>query len=189
MWLVMFVCSTLMTVSMHNLHSSFCRFKHGTTGDFEVLGENEDKPIVKPKLGPAADVVGNCVACKAEWNKFKGKKRCRICGVPLLLCPACLDKKAERYAKCFLCQEDEKNNRKPFDKKAHMMSISGGECGDEVVEIEEWRKPLQGGINGSKKPKVNKCGVCEEVFKSRNALFKHITESGHATRKAKKQKL
>ena len=117
-----------------------------------------------------------------------------MCGVPLLLCPDCLKKNAEKYAKCILCQEDEKNHKKPFDKRAHMMSISGGEYGDEngINGEEEWRKPLQGGINGTstaKKNKINKCGICEEIFKSRNALFKHITESEHASRKAKKQKL
>ena len=38
------------------------------------------------------------------------------------------------------------------------------------------------------KPKIkgNSCGVCEEIFKSRNELFRHLTDSGHHNRKSKK---
>lgn len=139
-------------------------------------------------VAPVAEiprVIGKCAGCSIPWSKYRGKRRCPTCGVPLLLCTNCLKTDADKHgAKCHLCQEDEKEKRKPFNKKLHYAEIMGG---DE-----------EGGLNNKnsgapgKRPKpaaaTHTCGVCEEAFKSRNALFKHIKESGHATRKAKKMK-
>ena len=33
----------------------------------------------------------------------------------------------------------------------------------------------------------NTCAACGEAFRSRNGLFKHLQDSGHAERKARKK--
>lgn len=167
-----------------------CRFAHGA----EIKDEND---VEEPGQGPdstsgvRADdvaitdpVISRCTACSAPWDKFRGKRRCPICGVPLLLCPDCL-KHGAPDAKCFLCQEDEKEGRR-FDKRSHF----NGLIADDLEKLANSGKV--NGVNLLSKKRIrgiHTCGVCEEVFTSRNALFRHIKESGHANRKSKKRKI
>jgi predicted sulfurtransferase len=100
-----------------------------------------------------SDIMGECCFCKKPWNKYRGKKRCPPCGVPLLLCDTCQANQVE--AVCNLCQ---KQGVKPKSKIIHT----------------------------SKKKAIPECGVCKQTFPSRNAMFKHIKETGHANRHCKK---
>ncbi|CAK4083470.1 unnamed protein product [Aphanomyces euteiches] len=124
-----------------------------------------------------AEIVGKCVACKKPWDKYRGKRRCPVpCGVPLLLCPDCLAKDVP--AKCLLCQEDDaKGVEERFNKRKHYNELALKD-----------KAPQNKQAIPVKKVAVHECGVCSESFTSRNALFKHVRATGHANRKAKKQK-
>ncbi len=135
------------------------------------------------------EVVGKCCGCSIPWSKYRGKKRCPVCGVPLLLCTDCIKNDADKKgAVCALCQADKELGRQPFNKKKHYADVlrSLGEGGNDGDEAED---PVLGkrSREGSKVPLGHVCGVCSEAFKSRNLLFRHIKETGHANRKSKKK--
>ncbi|ETV69507.1 hypothetical protein H257_14872 [Aphanomyces astaci] len=148
------------------------RFAHGATED----DDKKDADIVE---APTSDeIVGKCVACSKPWDKYRGRKRCPVpCGVPLLLCNECLA--SDVAAKCFLCQEDAHNGTKDrFNKRQHYNQLA----------LKHDNVPRDDVPRG-KKVAVHACGVCKETFTSRNGLFKHVRATGHADRKAKKQKV
>ncbi|RHY27406.1 hypothetical protein DYB32_007698 [Aphanomyces invadans] len=140
------------------------RFAHGAVEDEKKEAEAE------------GEIVGKCVACRKPWDKYRGRKRCPVpCGVPLLLCNECLA--ADVSAKCFLCQEDDEIGKKErFNKRQHYNELALKAKAAEVP------------VPTCKKVAVHACGVCNESFTSRNGLFKHVRATGHANRKAKKQK-
>lgn len=123
---------------------------------------------------------------------YRGKKRCHACGVPLLICPQCLESGIDKTAQCTLCQEDTKLGKKKFDKAQHKREVQ-----QSLTQTPMWRQKAGEANTGTgagerpipKKPTADKksCGVCKEVFKSRNALFKHINETGHHNRHSKKK--
>ena len=57
-------------------------------------------------------VLGNCVACHKPWEKYRGKRRCPTCGVPLLICKSCdaKVKKNDKSIRCDLCITEGKSN-------------------------------------------------------------------------------
>jgi hypothetical protein len=131
-------------------------------------------------------VMGKCHGCNVPWEKYRGRKRCPVCGVPLLLCPACLEN-PPATAKCTLCKEDEQTGKRAFTKANHRREVAeagpilgggGGKGGGAGAA----------GNRGKKVRAEHLCGMCQASFKSRNALFKHLNETGHKNRKAKKQK-
>lgn len=98
-----------------------------------------------------------------------------------------------KTAECTLCQEDVRLGRKRFDKAQHKRDVQKS-----LSEVPLWRQKAgetasatagAKGAGRSQKPTADQkcCGVCKEVFKSRNALFKHINESGHHNRHSKKK--
>lgn len=106
--------------------------------------------------------------------------------MPLLLCPQCLNKDTKNV-KCALCKEDEKEGHEPFNKRKHyndLLLANMGEDGEGVAGISNELKAV---VSKKRLRGIHSCGVCEETFTSRNALFRHINESGHANRKAKKK--
>jgi hypothetical protein len=141
----------------------------------------ETKVDVANETAPSATataILGRCCGCSAPWDKYRGKKRCPVCGVPLLLCPQCLSRVDQQQFKCSLCKEDEALGRKPFNKKAHYRQVA-----EEIITVDPTaQRPIV------KKKSKCLCGVCSVEFPSRNALFKHLTESGHHNRRAKKKR-
>ena len=130
---------------------------------------------------------GRCHGCNNPWDKYRGKKRCHACGVPLLICPQCIENNVDKTALCTLCQEDEKLGREKFDKSKHKREVQ-----QNLSQTPIWRQKNGGDThkdttNGATFNKKS-CGVCKEVFKSRNALFRHIKETGHHNRHSKKKK-
>jgi predicted sulfurtransferase len=103
-----------------------------------------------------AEIIGNCNGCQTPFNKYRHKKRCLSCGVPLLICESCQTKKLELVVVCQLCNEQNMKVTKKFKKD-------------------------KGGV------KRIDCGVCGVVFESRNKMFKHLNETGHADRKSRKK--
>jgi hypothetical protein len=71
--------------------------------NLERKGQDNDK-----------QVLGNCGACQKPWDKYRGKKRCPTCGVPLLVCKECYEadknkiKKLDRNVQCDLCLKEGK---------------------------------------------------------------------------------
>ncbi len=114
-------------------------------------------------------VVSKCAACDQPWDKYRGRKRCPQCSVPLLICVPCQEKEKHKSALCSLCKEDAKQGR-AFQKP-------GDAAGPKGIGVRQQAKQL----------KINKCGKCQEVFKSRNALFRHLQETGHVTRNKKRK--
>ena len=168
---------------------SHFRFAHGAENKEEggveepALGVDETSGVRADEVEITEPVISRCTACSIPWDKFRGKRRCPICGVPLLLCPDCL-KSGAPNAKCFLCQEDERAGRR-FDKRQHFNGLVAS-------DIEKLASSGRANVNLLSKKRIrgiHTCGVCEEVFTSRNSLFKHIKETGHANRKSKKKKL
>lgn len=50
-----------------------------------------------------------CCLCETLWDRYVGKKKCATCGVPVLMCDACLSSKelqADKVARCPLCVEE-----------------------------------------------------------------------------------
>lgn len=138
------------------------------TGGIRCERASDSKPL---------NILGRCCGCKIPWDKYRGKRRCPICGVPLLLCMDC-QQLNERKFKCTLCQEDDELGRKPFNKKEHYRQVA-----EEILEVDPVAK-----VPVVKKKAKSVCGVCSEEFTSRNALFRHLSESGHHNRRAKKKK-
>jgi hypothetical protein len=172
------------------------RFAHGAVNKEDDAAEEAAVAGQGPDVtsGERADeveivdpVISKCCGCSVVWDKYRGKRRCPTCGVPLLLCPACVDPKTGKpNVKCFLCQDDEKGGRKKFDKRQHFNEL----VATGVEKLESSGKPSFPASLMSKKRirGIHACGMCEEVFTSRNSLFKHIKDTGHANRKAKRRK-
>jgi predicted sulfurtransferase len=49
-----------------------------------------------------------CCRCQKPWDRYIGKKKCHMCGVPVLMCDSCLSNKSSQQmvARCPLCVED-----------------------------------------------------------------------------------
>jgi predicted sulfurtransferase len=107
-----------------------------------------------------AEVLSECLSCGKPWEKYRGNKRCPCCRVPLLICETCQVTDNDQ-TKCHLCKEQ----------------------GREVELSNRQKRKIEETQNNV----GNCCGVCEEVFRSRNGLFKHLEESGHMDRKAGKR--
>jgi predicted sulfurtransferase len=49
-----------------------------------------------------------CCICDKKWHRYIGKKKCRMCGVPVLMCDSCMSKskREDLVARCPLCVEE-----------------------------------------------------------------------------------
>jgi predicted sulfurtransferase len=56
-----------------------------------------------------AKVETRCCLCSAPWDRYVGKKKCTMCGVPVLMCDACMSKSKsiKIVARCPLCVEQD----------------------------------------------------------------------------------
>lgn len=45
---------------------------------------------------PTEDILGVCAVCAVPWDRYIGKKKCAMCGVPVLMCEKCCTKKADK---------------------------------------------------------------------------------------------
>jgi predicted sulfurtransferase len=51
----------------------------------------------------------HCCVCQKPWDRYIGKKKCHMCGVPVLVCDYCLSNKSTTQtmvARCPLCVEE-----------------------------------------------------------------------------------
>jgi hypothetical protein len=42
------------------------------------------------------EILGKCCCCNVKWDRYIGKKKCRMCGVPVLLCQDCCTKRVDK---------------------------------------------------------------------------------------------
>eukprot|EP00551_Chaetoceros_affinis_P004324 CAMPEP_0203667274 /NCGR_PEP_ID=MMETSP0090-20130426/4152_1 /ASSEMBLY_ACC=CAM_ASM_001088 /TAXON_ID=426623 /ORGANISM="Chaetoceros affinis, Strain CCMP159" /LENGTH=676 /DNA_ID=CAMNT_0050531393 /DNA_START=55 /DNA_END=2082 /DNA_ORIENTATION=- len=77
----------------------------------------------------SGEVLGKCGACHKPWDRYRGKKRCPTCGVPLLICKECHNadkqktKKIDKNVKCDLCvKEGITSKRELRDKEKKEMA-------------------------------------------------------------------
>jgi len=55
------------------------------------------------------EILGQCCCCATPWDRYIGKKKCRMCGVPVLLCQDCCTKRVDKLPefdlkmRCPLC--------------------------------------------------------------------------------------
>jgi predicted sulfurtransferase len=64
--------------------------------------------VVRQKASFTTTTLPDCVCsvCRAPWDRYVGKKKCRTCGVPVLVCDVCLsDRTKSASARCPLCVE------------------------------------------------------------------------------------
>ena len=47
--------------------------------------KKQQQELDKEKGGEEEEVLGRCCCCAAAWDRYIGKKKCRMCGVPVLL--------------------------------------------------------------------------------------------------------
>ncbi len=108
-----------------------------------------------------SEVVGKCMSCKNPWERYHGNHRCPACRVPLLICEECQSAGKQFSTVCHLCQEQ----------------------GVQPTMSNRQKRKLESDASGAER---NTCAGCGETFRSRNGLFKHLQETGHQERKAKK---
>ncbi len=62
------------------------------------------------KVEEQNEILGKCEACHKPWDRYRGKRRCPTCGVPLLVCKDCNNKvkKNDKSVRCDLCVEEGK---------------------------------------------------------------------------------
>jgi predicted sulfurtransferase len=69
------------------------------TGDGGVVRKSKDSATV---------IETQCCLCEKPWDRYIGKKKCDMCGVPVLVCAACLSRKSTgtEVLRCPLCVEE-----------------------------------------------------------------------------------
>mmetsp|Transcript_30732 Transcript_30732/g.35036 ORF Transcript_30732/g.35036 Transcript_30732/m.35036 type:complete len:552 (+) Transcript_30732:87-1742(+) len=76
-----------------------------------VTNQNGDGGVVQKKtknLQHQMTVETHCCLCKKPWDRYIGKKKCTMCGVPVLMCDNCMSankKLKEVVLRCPLCIE------------------------------------------------------------------------------------
>lgn len=74
-----------------------------------------DGGVIRKRAKPANTAATDdglpsvCCICKIKWDRYVGKKKCFCCGVPVLMCDACMSQKPEKSpdsqwkVRCPLC--------------------------------------------------------------------------------------
>lgn len=92
---------------------------------------NRDENFISLENGRSSikTMYGTCVVCQKDWDSYRGKRRCSLCGVPSLICKHCNEKKKLEPAKldssirCHLCIEEgiiSKMQYRDFQKKNYL---------------------------------------------------------------------
>jgi len=68
-----------------------------------------DGGVVRKRDATTQNVETQCCLCNKPWDRYIGKKKCQMCGVPVLVCNTCLSNKKTLQTKlirCPLCVEE-----------------------------------------------------------------------------------
>lgn len=67
-----------------------------------------DGGVVRKQQAASPNVETRCCLCNKPWDRYIGKKKCQMCGVPVLICDSCLSNKStleSSMIRCPLCVE------------------------------------------------------------------------------------
>jgi predicted sulfurtransferase len=66
------------------------------------------KEATKKKVVSIDTADAKCCICDKDWQRYIGKKKCKMCGVPVLMCDGCMtrSKREDLLARCPLCVEE-----------------------------------------------------------------------------------
>lgn len=71
--------------------------------------DRRQKPNLPTTSHPTTDILTHCCICDKPWDRYIGKKKCSMCGVPVLVCDICLQGQSKNVAslslRCPLCVE------------------------------------------------------------------------------------
>jgi predicted sulfurtransferase len=72
---------------------------------------NGDGGVVRKDKGAKQKIQDTvCCVCGKPWDRYVGKKKCTMCGVPVLMCTSCMSKKETNLVlRCPLCVEQNIN--------------------------------------------------------------------------------
>jgi predicted sulfurtransferase len=73
-------------------------------GDGGIVAKNSTTATLAPKENP---VGAKCCLCARPWDRYIGKKKCHMCGVPVLMCDSCMTTRNKEVARCPLCVEQD----------------------------------------------------------------------------------
>mmetsp|Transcript_3063 Transcript_3063/g.6284 ORF Transcript_3063/g.6284 Transcript_3063/m.6284 type:complete len:210 (+) Transcript_3063:1133-1762(+) len=81
-------------------------------GDGGVVGNKKKHKPSKDKKSEGEFLPEmKCCICQKPWDRYIGKKKCLTCGVPVLMCDACMSSKANKddqnLIRCPLCIEED----------------------------------------------------------------------------------
>ena len=65
--------------------------------------KNGDGGIIKHENIRENDVGAKCCLCTKPWDRYIGKKKCHMCGVPVLMCDSCMTTRNNDIRRCPLC--------------------------------------------------------------------------------------
>lgn len=119
---------------------------------------NGDGGVVRTAKGVAGKETFCCL-CNKPWDRYVGKKKCTMCGVPVLMCTGCMSKskkEANLVLRCPLCVEE--NITVPAaDVEYTDNGVSGRLCSSDTLDSDKKAAPSVlkwgGGHAHSKKEK------------------------------------
>jgi predicted sulfurtransferase len=75
-------------------------------GDGGVIPSRKD--LAKAAAAAAESKETACCVCDKAWDRYLGKKKCTMCGVPVLMCNTCMSTtKKDSILRCPLCVEED----------------------------------------------------------------------------------
>lgn len=76
-----------------------------------VSNKNGDGGVIQKSDSnkPESQLETHCCLCQKFWDRYIGKKKCTMCGVPVLMCDSCMssNKKNKPILRCPLCVEQD----------------------------------------------------------------------------------
>eukprot|EP00546_Thalassionema_frauenfeldii_P017596 CAMPEP_0178897452 /NCGR_PEP_ID=MMETSP0786-20121207/1756_1 /TAXON_ID=186022 /ORGANISM="Thalassionema frauenfeldii, Strain CCMP 1798" /LENGTH=560 /DNA_ID=CAMNT_0020568007 /DNA_START=33 /DNA_END=1715 /DNA_ORIENTATION=+ len=76
-----------------------------------VTNKNGDGGVIQKSNSdkPESQLETRCCLCQKMWDRYIGKKKCTMCGVPVLMCDSCMssNKKNKPVLRCPLCVEQD----------------------------------------------------------------------------------
>ena len=88
----------------------FWRGKNFVFDKREAIGAhniNGDGGIIKHASVNDNNVGAKCCICASPWDRYIGKKKCHMCGVPVLMCDSCMTTRSKEVTRCPLCVEED----------------------------------------------------------------------------------
>jgi len=154
-----------------------------------ISAENRqgDGGVVRKQAATSAQMETHCCLCNKPWDRYIGKKKCQMCGVPVLICDTCLSNKQtlqKSMIRCPLCVEEDITvpaDELEYTKNGVAVCSEVSETGHSKAapSVLKW-----GGGHASKKKKCRKmkrklCQFGSECIR-KDCFFAHPEREGKA---------